>query len=80
MRLRHMLEERQVNGVLVPAIFEEFSTRRLLVSEWVDGTKLTELPAEELRELVSVGQEAFLVQLLQVFDLYRFLLYFLNRL
>jgi len=66
MRLRTMLEERQVNGVLVPAVYEEYSTRRLLVSEWVDGTKLSELPPAELRELVSVGQEAFLVQLLQI--------------
>ena len=34
--------------------------------EWVTGVKLTTLPAEEIRALVGVGQEAFLVQLLEV--------------
>lgn len=34
--------------------------------DWVTGVKLTTLPAEEVRALVGVGQEAFLVQLLEV--------------
>lgn len=40
--------------------------RRVLTMEWVTGVKLTTLPAEEVRSLVGVGQEAFLVQLLEV--------------
>jgi predicted unusual protein kinase regulating ubiquinone biosynthesis (AarF/ABC1/UbiB family) len=40
--------------------------RRVLTMEWVTGVKLTTLSAEELRELVGVGQEAFLVQLLEI--------------
>jgi tRNA A-37 threonylcarbamoyl transferase component Bud32 len=43
-----------------------FYCRRILTMEWVTGVKLTTLPAEEVRELVGVGQEAFLVQLLEV--------------
>jgi predicted unusual protein kinase regulating ubiquinone biosynthesis (AarF/ABC1/UbiB family) len=34
--------------------------------EWVTGVKLTTLPPDEIRTLVGVGQEAFLVQLLEI--------------
>jgi len=34
--------------------------------EWVTGVKLTTLEPAEIRSLVGVGQEAFLVQLLEV--------------
>jgi predicted unusual protein kinase regulating ubiquinone biosynthesis (AarF/ABC1/UbiB family) len=34
--------------------------------EWVTGVKLTTLPSDEIRRLVGVGQEAFLVQLLEI--------------
>lgn len=66
MQLRAALEEAGVEGVLVPEVLPELSTRRVLVSEWVDGTKLSDLPAEEVRELIAIGQEAFLVQLLRL--------------
>lgn len=66
MRLRAMLAEQNVQGVLVPLVYEQYSTRRLLVSEWVDGTKLSDLDPSEVADLVAIGQEAFLVQLLQL--------------
>ena len=34
--------------------------------QWIEGVKLTTLAPEEIRDLVKVGQEAFLVQLLEV--------------
>ena len=34
--------------------------------QWIEGVKLTTLSPEEIRDLVKVGQEAFLVQLLEV--------------
>jgi hypothetical protein len=34
--------------------------------EWVTGVKLTTLEPPEIRSLVGVGQEAFLVQLLEI--------------
>merc|ERR1719353_1852135 len=55
-----------VTDVAVPRVYDEFTSRRLLVSEWVDGVKLSECDPEEIRELTKIGQEAFLVQLLQV--------------
>ena len=43
-----------------------FLRRRVLTMEWIEGVKLTTLEPEEIRGLVKVGQEAFLVQLLEV--------------
>lgn len=63
--IRQLLEKHSVEGVLVPKVFEEYSTRRLLISEWVDGRKLSDCEPSEVRGLVDLGQEAFLVQLLQ---------------
>ena len=47
-------------------MYFELTTRRVLVSEWIDGVKLSECDPSEIRGLVGVGQECFLVQLLQV--------------
>ena len=66
-RCRDMImEQEKVAGVYVPKVYHEYCTRRVLVSEWVEGTKLSDCPKEEIRELIGVGQECFLVQLLQV--------------
>ena len=64
MQMRTSLERAGVSGVLVPRVFTEFSTRRLLVTEWVDGVKLTDCSPEEIKELTATAQEAFLTQLL----------------
>lgn len=66
-RLRDLImDQEKVSGVYVPEVYHELCTRRVLVSEWIDGVKLSECPKEEIRELIGVGQECFLVQLLQV--------------
>jgi len=52
--------------VLIPRPHVDLTTRRVLVQEWVDGEKLSDLAPEEVRRLVGVGQESFLVQLLEV--------------
>ena len=49
----------------VPKVYDEYTTRRMLVSEWIDGRKLSECEPEEIKELIAIGQECFLVQLLQ---------------
>jgi len=51
-------------GVYIPEVFSELCTRRVLVTEWVDGVKLSECSTEEVRELSAIGQRCFLVQLL----------------
>lgn len=65
-RLRNLLIDEKVEGIMVPRVFEQYSTRRILVTEWVDGVKLSTCEAEEIAEYTPIAQEAFLVQLLQV--------------
>jgi len=50
--------------VYVPKVFHEYSSRRLLVSEFVYGSKLTNCEPKELRRLTEVAQECFLRMLL----------------
>lgn len=64
-RLKTVLEERNVDGVYVPKVYREYSTRRVLVTEWVDGCKLSDCTKEEIRGVIGLGQECFLIQLLQ---------------
>lgn len=63
---RKLVEDGDVLDVYVPRVYEELCTRRVLVSEWVDGTKLSACSADDLAQLVPVGQHAFLVQLFQL--------------
>ena len=50
----------------IPEVYHQYCTRRVLVSEWIDGIKLSECSQEELRSLIPDAQESFLTQLLQV--------------
>jgi predicted unusual protein kinase regulating ubiquinone biosynthesis (AarF/ABC1/UbiB family) len=47
-------------------VYTDLCTRRLLVTEWIDGVKLSECPPEQIRSLIPAAQEAFLTQLLQI--------------
>ena len=47
----------------MPKVYKEMCTRRVLVSEWMDGVKLSECPPEEIAKVTAVAQEAFLTQL-----------------
>ena len=60
-----IMDQEKVRGVYVPKVYHDYCTRRVLVTEWIDGEKLSDCPKEEIRELIGVGQECFLVQLLQ---------------
>ncbi|CAB9523163.1 protein kinase UbiB [Seminavis robusta] len=62
-RLRQILIDNNIQGVVVPNVFEELCTRRILVSEWMEGKKLSECSKEQIAEVTPYAQEAFLVQL-----------------
>jgi len=62
-RLREIIERNNIKGVTVPKVFDELCTRRILVSEWIDGKKLSECTTEEIAAVTPIAQEAFLVQL-----------------
>lgn len=62
-RLRTGLIEAGIKGITVPKVYKEMCTRRVLVSEWMDGIKLSECEKEEIAEITALAQEAFLTQL-----------------
>ncbi|KAL3785093.1 LOW QUALITY PROTEIN: hypothetical protein ACHAW5_006787 [Stephanodiscus triporus] len=45
MRPRAALIDAGITGITVPRVYEDMCTRRVLVSEWMDGKKLSECPA-----------------------------------
>ena len=63
-RLRRLLRSKNITGVLVPDVYDELCTRRILVSEWVDGIKLSQASPQEIAAVTPIAQEAFLFQLL----------------
>lgn len=65
-RLRQILIDKEVPGIYVPKVFDDLCTRRILVSEWVDGKKLSECPPARVAEVTQFAQEAFLTQLFDV--------------
>lgn len=50
--------------VKIPKNFEEYCCRKVHVAEWVEGEKLSQSQAGDVRELVNVGVVAYLTQLL----------------
>jgi aarF domain-containing kinase len=65
-KLKSLLTAEGITGVYIPEVYPEYCTRRILVSEWVDGVKLSTLPAAKIQSLIPQAQEAFLTQLLQI--------------
>ena len=47
-KLKQLLLEEGITGVYVPEVYENLCTRRVIVSEWVQGRKLSEAPPEVL--------------------------------
>ena len=52
--------------VIVPKVYLEYTTKRILVTEWINGRPLAQAPPEQIRELIPVGVELFLCQLLDI--------------
>lgn len=65
-KMRELLDAQGVRDVWIPAVYPQYTSRRVLVTEWVDGVKLSECTPDQVRDLLEVGQEVFLTQLLQV--------------
>lgn len=65
-RLRDLLLEKEVQGVTVPKVYEELCTRRILVSEWMEGKKLSDAEPADIKRVTPAAQEAFLTQLFEV--------------
>lgn len=51
--------------MVVPRTYAEFTTRRVLTSEWIEGEKLSQSRAGDVASLVNVGLICYLKQLLE---------------
>ena len=51
--------------VVVPLPFEKYTSRRVIVTQWLEGEKLSQSQEDDVSELVSVGVIAYLTQLLE---------------
>lgn len=65
-RLRNLLLEKGITKVTVPKVYDDLCTRRILVSEWVEGTKLSQCTPDQIADVTPDAQEAFLTQLFTV--------------
>jgi aarF domain-containing kinase len=65
MHFQHELAKRKCK-VKVPSVYQQYSTQRILTSEWIEGTKLADSPKEKIQELIPIGVELFLTQLLDI--------------
>lgn len=52
------------DDVYVPKVFRQFTTKRVLCLEWIDGDKAPWSPKDEARRLIRVGVQCSLQQLL----------------
>lgn len=64
-KLRQQLIDYNITGIFVPKVYPQYCTRRLLVSEFIDGKKLGDCDIEVIKEVTSIAQEAFLTQLFE---------------
>ncbi len=58
--------ERRKFRVHIPKVFESMTSRRVLTTKWVDGVKLADADKSSIRELIPIGVELFLTQLLDI--------------
>ena len=52
--------------VIVPKVHEQFTTNSVLVSEWIEGIPLAQAPVQQIQQLIPIGVELFLCQLLEI--------------
>merc|ERR1712232_24977 len=53
-------------NVVIPKVFDRYTTRRVITSEWIDGIRLSDSTTKEIQDLIPVGVELFLTQLLDI--------------
>jgi ABC1 atypical kinase-like domain len=66
MEFNKAMKERNLNAVTAPIVLPEYSSERILVTEWVDGTRIDRSAAGDIPRLCSVALNAYLVMLLDL--------------
>jgi predicted unusual protein kinase regulating ubiquinone biosynthesis (AarF/ABC1/UbiB family) len=69
-RFNQEMQKRNLNAVCSPVVVSDYSTEQVLVTEWVDGTRLDESDADDVPRLCSVALNAYLVMLLELQSLH----------
>jgi hypothetical protein len=64
------MQRRNLNAVCAPTVVTEYSTERILVTEWVEGRRLDQSDADDVPRLCSVALNAYLVMLLELQSLH----------
>jgi aarF domain-containing kinase len=52
--------------VKIPSVFLDYTTRRIITTEWIDGVPLANTSTCTIQKLIPVGVELFLTQLLDI--------------
>lgn len=65
------MQKRKLTAVCAPEVVLDYSTERVLVTEWVEGTRIDRSPdVEDIPRLCSVALNAYLVMLLETSKLH----------
>lgn len=62
---RTNLMPRMKGQVYIPMVYNKFTSRKVLVTEWIEGEKLASSPPDVINRMTKVGVECFLCQLLE---------------
>ncbi len=52
--------------VVIPHVYTAYTTRRILVTQWIDGIRLVDASPDVIQKMIPVGLELFLTQLLDM--------------
>lgn len=64
-RFNEEMKEKNMNAVCAPTVVEQFSTNRILTTEWVNGVRLDRSGEEDVARLCGIALNAYLVMLLE---------------
>ncbi len=65
-RFRRDLVPKMKDRVHIPKVYR--ATRKVLVTEWIQGEKLADSGSDVIKRLIPIGVECFLIQLLETGD------------
>jgi aarF domain-containing kinase len=54
-----------MSGIVIPTVYAELVSRKVMVTEWVDGDKLSNCKPSEIKALCGTFLNCFLVQLME---------------
>jgi predicted unusual protein kinase regulating ubiquinone biosynthesis (AarF/ABC1/UbiB family) len=69
-RFNQEMKKRNLSAVTAPTVVSDYSTEQILVTEWVEGTRLDQSDADDVPRLCSVALNAYLVMLLELQSLH----------